>query len=208
MLDIKKMIAQMTYKLRGDTEQNWNNINPILATREPALVLDENGKTIGFKIGDGVTHWNNLDFYIIDGNNGTIKLWQSNTEYKVGDTVIATLAHPTESDYAYTACLVCIKNHTSGPASKPNVVGDFNGCWDIYEMSGISSVKAYCDGSGNNIANTYVTKVELGNSYITASHISEAYVHKEDYAKDVGNIETVLDNIVTIQESLIGGGNI
>ena len=59
----KKIIAQLTYKLRGDTLENWENLNPILATREPALVVDETGQTIGFKVGDGHTAWNDLKYH-------------------------------------------------------------------------------------------------------------------------------------------------
>ena len=70
MEEIKKAKAKMTYKLRGDTAQNWENLNPILSVREPALILNENGKTIGFKIGDGVTDWHNLEFHNIDGGGG------------------------------------------------------------------------------------------------------------------------------------------
>lgn len=59
----KKIIAQLTYKLRGDTLENWENLDPVLAIREPALVIDETGQTIGFKVGDGHTAWTDLKYH-------------------------------------------------------------------------------------------------------------------------------------------------
>lgn len=43
---------------RHDTSQNWSTINPILALAMIG-VEDDTGK---FKIGDGVTNWNNLKY--------------------------------------------------------------------------------------------------------------------------------------------------
>lgn len=43
-------------QLRRDTAANWHNANPILAQAEPGVETDS-GK---FKIGDGVTHWDDL----------------------------------------------------------------------------------------------------------------------------------------------------
>lgn len=55
-------------QLRGDTSPNWASINPILAQREIGLEDD----TRQFKVGDGVTHWNDLEYYITGpiGNAG------------------------------------------------------------------------------------------------------------------------------------------
>jgi hypothetical protein len=46
--------------LRGDTLANWATINPILAQREIGLEDD----TRQFKVGDGVTPWNDLEYYL------------------------------------------------------------------------------------------------------------------------------------------------
>jgi hypothetical protein len=43
-------------QIRRDTDANFANYNPILASGEPAYAID----TRIFKIGDGVTDWNNL----------------------------------------------------------------------------------------------------------------------------------------------------
>ena len=52
--------APARFRFRGDTAEGWADKNPVLKEREPALLLDENGKTIGFKVGDGKTAWNEL----------------------------------------------------------------------------------------------------------------------------------------------------
>lgn len=43
---------------RRDTAANWSSINPILAEGELGIITD----TKGYKIGDGVTHWNDLAY--------------------------------------------------------------------------------------------------------------------------------------------------
>lgn len=54
-------------QLRQDTTENWKSANPILLEGE--MGYDTNTKQ--FKIGDGITSWNNLDYYSfpIDYNN-------------------------------------------------------------------------------------------------------------------------------------------
>lgn len=53
--------------LRQDTEQNWQNTNPVLFVGEMGYNTTNNQ----FKVGDGITSWNNLDYYSfpIDYNN-------------------------------------------------------------------------------------------------------------------------------------------
>lgn len=45
-------------QLRGGTAAQWTSANPILAEREFVLETDTNKS----KIGDGVTHWNDLPY--------------------------------------------------------------------------------------------------------------------------------------------------
>ena len=47
-----------TIKIRRDTEANWTEVNPILASGEPGLEID----TLRVKYGDGETAWNDLDY--------------------------------------------------------------------------------------------------------------------------------------------------
>lgn len=50
----------LTIKLRGDTEANWQAANPVLAEREVALSTDK----LNFKVGNGVTTWASLGYWI------------------------------------------------------------------------------------------------------------------------------------------------
>ena len=52
-------------QFRGDTASRWASINPVLAEREIGLVTDSKGQ---FKIGDGVSKWNDLPLWGFDGN--------------------------------------------------------------------------------------------------------------------------------------------
>ena len=46
-------------KMRRDTNANWSNANPVLSEGELGFETD----TKRFKLGDGVTAWNNLNYY-------------------------------------------------------------------------------------------------------------------------------------------------
>ena len=49
-----------TIQIRKDTAQNWETNNPILALGECGFDTTNNH----LKIGDGVKHWNDLDFML------------------------------------------------------------------------------------------------------------------------------------------------
>lgn len=49
-------------QFRRDQAINWASVNPILALGEPGLELDATNTVTGFKIGDGVTAWNDLAY--------------------------------------------------------------------------------------------------------------------------------------------------
>lgn len=51
-------------QLRRDTAANWEAANPVLAQGEIGLILDNNGKVLGQKIGDGVTEWKALPYEV------------------------------------------------------------------------------------------------------------------------------------------------
>lgn len=54
-------VVNTTFKLKRGTAARWAEVNPILEQGEPGFVYDQNR----LKIGDGVTHWNDLPY--IDG---------------------------------------------------------------------------------------------------------------------------------------------
>lgn len=47
-------------QLRRDTAERWEAENPVLLQGEVGLILDNNGKVVDQKIGDGVTRWKNM----------------------------------------------------------------------------------------------------------------------------------------------------
>jgi len=73
-------MSYFTIRIRGDTKSNWEFYNPILADREVAMEKDPSGKTL-FKIGDGVTEWNNLDYVPY------ISKWDTLSGRSIGDVV-------------------------------------------------------------------------------------------------------------------------
>ena len=54
-------VINTTFKFKRGTAARWAEVNPVLAQGEPGFVYDSNR----LKIGDGVTHWNDLPY--IDG---------------------------------------------------------------------------------------------------------------------------------------------
>jgi hypothetical protein len=54
------------FQLRGDTSSDWATSDAILADREPGLETD----TLLMKVGDGVTPWSGLSYFISDGTGG------------------------------------------------------------------------------------------------------------------------------------------
>ena len=51
-------VLKTVFQLRRGNEAAWKRNNPILANGEPGFVNDKNA----LKIGDGVTHWNDLEY--------------------------------------------------------------------------------------------------------------------------------------------------
>lgn len=58
------MPNNITLQLKGATIDRWFDVNPVLASREIGFVLDATGKIIAFKVGDGKTRWNALDYFV------------------------------------------------------------------------------------------------------------------------------------------------
>lgn len=54
------MLVACKVQLKRDTAANWSSVNPVLSIGEVGIALD----TKNFKVGDGVTDWNSLPFYI------------------------------------------------------------------------------------------------------------------------------------------------
>lgn len=163
----KKIHGFTKFIFRGDTIENWEKINPILELKELVLILNQSNQTIGFKIGDGVTDFKNLETKTFD--DGTIdlsnyydktetealvkysiKMWQPNTEYKVGDIVLATWKN---EDKKETVIAECNEAHTSSSSFTNDLI--------IYAVWDMNFINAQGDEYGRSIYETYATKEEL-----------------------------------------------
>lgn len=60
-------------QLRHDTAENWEAQNPILLAGEVGVIIGAAGEKARFKIGDGVTAWNDLEF-----SDGSLTIDSSN----------------------------------------------------------------------------------------------------------------------------------
>ena len=112
-----------------------------------------------------------------------VEFWKPNTEYKVGQDVIAECYFDAYKA-TVTVMLSCKKDHISSDAPYLNATNDFYECWDSAGMTSAWSFRAVADANSKPIHETYATKNELG------------------------DIETALDSIIAIQNQLIGGGSV
>ena len=64
-------------QIRRDTAANWTSTNPTLAEGELGLETD----TRKLKIGDGITAWNDLEYYVNPSEGGTVYERKSETFY-------------------------------------------------------------------------------------------------------------------------------
>lgn len=76
----ERNIMNVLYKLRGDTLNNWSTKNPVLAEREPAIVMIPadsgsglNEPAVLLKIGDGTTAFNDLGY--VSAIAGDVPAW-------------------------------------------------------------------------------------------------------------------------------------
>lgn len=52
-----------TVKRRRDTTEAWEYVNPILADREQGFETDIYGSPVGMKMGNGISHWDDLPYW-------------------------------------------------------------------------------------------------------------------------------------------------
>ena len=91
---------QTTFKLRRGKLNEWESKNPVLAEGEPGFALD--AKVL--KIGDGITAWNDLEFYSdgVDTINDSIYGHVSGKGGRVGGYGFKLLSTETISDTSYS----------------------------------------------------------------------------------------------------------
>ena len=76
---------------RNDTYAKWREVNPILAKGEIGIIIDENK---GYKLGDGITPWNDLPYpsnpgIIVNflGDDGNLAISQQAVTLKFNELV-------------------------------------------------------------------------------------------------------------------------
>ena len=118
------MANVVRFQLRGDTAENWENVNPVLLMNE--LGYDRTARR--FKMGDGVTAWTNLAY--VEPNTTELMMNFMGTD---GRTV---------SKYVYVGTSVNgedpdtpIPTPTPDPTPDPAPVIDFSSAhWEVIEM--------------------------------------------------------------------------
>lgn len=99
------------------------------------------------------------------GLSGNLRVWQPNIEYKTGDIVFAETPIYSATHKGFML-FECIANHISTNVGTPVNEKDFHLFWNLHD---ICVDKAFADGLGNNIHETYATREEL----ITAEAIAK-----------------------------------
>lgn len=83
--------GKVQIQLRHDSSTNFNVVDPVLASGEPAYALD----TKTFKIGDGSTSWSSLS-PLINGSGNII----SDTGIASGGNIITNIVSISTAEYA------------------------------------------------------------------------------------------------------------
>lgn len=83
------------HKQAYDTEENWKANNPILLAGQLVYSSDKYGK---YKVGDGVTHWNNLEYCSTPSNAGMVKL---SKEYITEHDTLSSFINGLEDNTSY-----------------------------------------------------------------------------------------------------------
>lgn len=112
-------------KPRGDIKTNWESVNPVLRLREWGVEWEETVGTgdIKVKIGDGVKHWNELDYAIV--NDVTKKIVKTFAEVNSDDNPNPIL-NPGESiDALFGKIKQKFEYATNFMTSLKNMVGDY-----------------------------------------------------------------------------------
>lgn len=87
--------VESIFKFKRGTAARWAELNPILAQGEPGFVYDTNL----LKIGDGVTHWNNLPY--IEGKTEVSNFDSASNFPRYGDPKVIYKAAKEKSLYQF-----------------------------------------------------------------------------------------------------------
>ena len=101
----------------------------------------------------------------------SIKYWQPDVKYKVGDVCFAGCM---VNDWPVDAICLCIEEHTSDYTNAPT-----NYEQKVWEKRYISADQSYKDVAGNVIHTTYATKEEVLNTLETINEVLADLVEGE-----------------------------
>ena len=140
---------------RRDTASNWAKFNPVLSEGEIGIVID-GGK--GYKIGDGVTHWNDLEY----PSNPTSVVGT------IGDSEVAVINQKGVSS------LVGLDTYPVFSDTKPYVKGEIvNYGGLLYEFTADHEAGAWI---GTDVKETSLKNYLLNNDIKSMSFSGKAYV--------------------------------
>lgn len=188
MSQINRFDNYAHFQFKRDTLENWMNNNPILKAGEPSYVTNSSDALHKLKIGDGVTAWKDLSFIPGDieggGGGGSIDPAILNSKMdKFGEVI---------QNGIETVLLI----PDTGPANfKFTIKGEGAGGNFVFESN----------NSGGSISYGGPGDLSFPNAYFPQPTKPSQAANKQYVDNLVGDIETALDNIIEIQNSLIGG---
>lgn len=198
-------------KPRGDIKTNWESVNPVLRLREWGVEWEETVGTgdIKVKIGDGVKHWNELDYAIV--NDVTKKIVKTFAEVNSDDNPNPIL-NPGESiDALFGKIKQKFEYATNFMTSLKNMVGDYQ-------------ARSFNTGSGTVTADDLKSAIDILEQYkLTTANILDVNDSTNTFAalsanqgrlineKAVANanaISTLNSNLENTNKTLTGTTNI
>ena len=129
------------------------------------------------------------------------KLWRPSTKYNVGDQVIAT--NTQDGLESVIMGLYCIETHVSEEALSDEYLQNY---WIKYNFNSSKANKAFCDGMGNNIKETYATKEELNNISTSDIMVDQTFDATSKHAQSGTAVAEALES--TIGKATEFGGEI
>ncbi len=164
---------------RRDTAANWSTTNPILAEGEIGIITDG---AKGYKIGDGVTRWNALEYPA----NPTSVVGE------LGDSEVAVINQQVVTNYVNSLCTAAgeVEQHVQS-VSYNNVQIQWKKSQIILDLGGYTG----------NLLLSPVTPFDDSN-YVTVNNSNLPFTLVEDYKSLRSTVD--IDNTIRLKGSLFG----
>ena len=173
-----------TILFRRGTASQWTQANPVLNLGELGFVTDSKR----FKIGNGVTPWNSLDYSVATLENGKIPLDQLPDTVKIAVHEVGTLAQrnnltvqPGDMAVVSEEVRTYVSNGSGGSASWVEILitpdlSDYNYATESFVDDSIDNlnISSFVTGaSANFIVDSAIQNANLG-QYATTSYVNSA----------------------------------